>query len=111
MKSFIIKSAIILLIFIMPAYGVSQKQKKNSASAVPAQVAEVTVPAISFDTTLLGSMSYRLIGPFRGGRSCTVTGIKGNTNIYYMGSTGGGAVSYTHLDVYKRQVNKSVWYR
>lgn len=96
MKSLIIKSTIILLIFIMPFYGVSQKQKKSSTSSVPAQVAEVAAPAISFDTTLLGSMSYRLIGPFRGGRSCTVTGIKGNSNVYYMGSTGGGVWKTTN---------------
>ncbi|MDX1407231.1 MAG: glycosyl hydrolase, partial [Saprospiraceae bacterium] len=35
-------------------------------------------------------MEYRLVGPFRGGRSCTVTGVPGKPNLYYFGSVGGG---------------------
>lgn len=33
---------------------------------------------------------WRCIGPFRGGRSVTATGVVGNTSTYYMGTTGGG---------------------
>lgn len=33
---------------------------------------------------------WRGIGPFRGGRSCAVTGVNGQPNLFYMGSTGGG---------------------
>jgi photosystem II stability/assembly factor-like uncharacterized protein len=39
---------------------------------------------------LIESSEYRLIGPFRGGRSCAVTGVEGNDNLFYFGSTGGG---------------------
>ena len=35
-------------------------------------------------------LKWRSIGPFRGGRSVTATGVVGNTNTYYMGTTGGG---------------------
>jgi photosystem II stability/assembly factor-like uncharacterized protein len=35
-------------------------------------------------------MQYRLIGPFRGGRSLTASGVPGEPSIYYFGSTGGG---------------------
>ncbi len=35
-------------------------------------------------------LQYRLIGPFRGGRSLTATGVPGNPDIWYFGSTGGG---------------------
>ncbi len=35
-------------------------------------------------------MQYRSIGPFRGGRSLTATGIAGDPTTYYFGSTGGG---------------------
>jgi photosystem II stability/assembly factor-like uncharacterized protein len=35
-------------------------------------------------------MKYRNIGPFRGGRSLTASGVPGDPNIYYFGSTGGG---------------------
>ncbi|MCS7018065.1 MAG: glycosyl hydrolase [Cytophagales bacterium] len=33
---------------------------------------------------------WRSIGPFRGGRSCAVTGVDGQPNLFYMGATGGG---------------------
>lgn len=33
---------------------------------------------------------WRGIGPFRGGRSCAVTGVNGQPNLFYMGATGGG---------------------
>jgi photosystem II stability/assembly factor-like uncharacterized protein len=35
-------------------------------------------------------MHYRMIGPFRGGRSLTAAGIPGDPTTYYFGSTGGG---------------------
>lgn len=35
-------------------------------------------------------MEWRLVGPFRGGRAGTVTGILNNPNVYYMGTAGGG---------------------
>ncbi len=35
-------------------------------------------------------LKWRSIGPFRGGRSVTATGVVGNTSTYYMGTTGGG---------------------
>lgn len=46
--------------------------------------------AQSIDTNYLGSLEWRGIGPFRGGRSCAVTGVPGKPNLYYFGSTGGG---------------------
>jgi photosystem II stability/assembly factor-like uncharacterized protein len=35
-------------------------------------------------------MKYRLIGPFRGGRSLTAAGVPGDPTTYYFGGTGGG---------------------
>ena len=35
-------------------------------------------------------MRYRLVGPFRGGRSAAVTGVPGKPQLFYFGSTGGG---------------------
>lgn len=35
-------------------------------------------------------LEYRLLGPFRGGRSAAVTGVANKPNLYYFGSTGGG---------------------
>ncbi|UZO81982.1 glycosyl hydrolase [Aquimarina sp. ERC-38] len=39
---------------------------------------------------LYDALEYRLIGPFRGGRSAAVTGVPGKPNLYYFGATGGG---------------------
>jgi len=36
------------------------------------------------------AIKWRNIGPFRGGRSATVTGVSNKANLFYMGSTGGG---------------------
>ncbi len=46
--------------------------------------------AQTYDEALYGALEYRLIGPFRGGRSAAVTGVPGKPNLYYFGSTGGG---------------------
>jgi len=36
------------------------------------------------------SLEWRNIGPYRGGRSCAVTGVPGKPNLFYFGATGGG---------------------
>ena len=48
------------------------------------------VQAQNFDETYYKNLEYRLIGPFRGGRSAAVTGVPNKPNLYYFGSTGGG---------------------
>jgi len=44
----------------------------------------------NLDNKYLTSLTWRNIGPFRGGRSCAVTGVANKPNLYYFGSTGGG---------------------
>lgn len=45
----------------------------------------------NFDKTLYeGAITWRNIGPFRGGRSSTVTGVPDKPNLYYFGASGGG---------------------
>lgn len=39
---------------------------------------------------LYGGLKWRNIGPFRGGRSVAATGVIGQPQVYYFGSTGGG---------------------
>lgn len=36
------------------------------------------------------ALEYRLVGPFRGGRSAAVTGVPHQPNLFYFGATGGG---------------------
>lgn len=45
---------------------------------------------------LYSSLEYRLIGPFRGGRSAAVTGVPGEPNLFYFGATGGGVWKTTN---------------
>jgi photosystem II stability/assembly factor-like uncharacterized protein len=42
------------------------------------------------DPSLLGQLSWRSIGPFRGGRVLAVAGVPGRTNQFYFGSVNGG---------------------
>ena len=42
------------------------------------------------DSVLLSKVKYRLVGPFRGGRSGAVTGSYKSKNTFYFGATGGG---------------------
>ena len=44
----------------------------------------------TFDEKLYDALDYRLLGPFRGGRSAAVTGVPGKPNLFYFGATGGG---------------------
>ena len=45
--------------------------------------------------SLYQGLSYRNIGPFRGGRSVASSGVIGDPLTYYMGSTGGGIYKTT----------------
>ena len=38
----------------------------------------------------MGGLEWRMVGPYRGGRATTATGVRGKPNLYYMGATGGG---------------------
>lgn len=51
----------------------------------------VTPPgAPAYDSALFSSLTYRMIGPFRGGRSTAVAGIAGEPFTFLQGGTGGG---------------------
>ena len=50
-----------------------------------------TLPAPQPDMAyFLKPLQWRSIGPFRGGRSVASSGVRGNNQVYYMGTTGGG---------------------
>lgn len=51
-------------------------------------VAQKTSNTISKE--YFSAVKWRNIGPFRGGRSATVTGVSEKANLFYMGTTGGG---------------------
>ena len=71
----------------------SVKTRKGAQPLQPADQTAATDTASddnnSGDPQFKG-MKYRLIGPFRGGRSLTASGIAGDPSTYYFGATGGG---------------------
>jgi hypothetical protein len=54
------------------------------------------------EPSLLDGNEWRLIGPYRGGRVTTVTGVRDNDQLYYMGATGGGVWKTTNAGVRHR---------
>ena len=75
------------------------------ATNVFAQRKERNPKLINYKPEVHESLKYREIGPFRGGRSAAVTGVKGNPNLYYFGATGGGV--WKTLDAGKTYENIS----
>jgi hypothetical protein len=48
--------------------------------------------------SIFNPLKFRNIGPFRGGRSNSGTGVIGDKLTYYMGTTGGGVWKHQMLD-------------
>ncbi|MDC7997926.1 VPS10 domain-containing protein [Gilvibacter sediminis] len=67
---------LILCALLLPFSGYAQRNKKAKSPKI--------------EDSLFHGFEWRNIGPFRGGRSVTSTGVIGDPNTYYMGSTGGG---------------------
>jgi photosystem II stability/assembly factor-like uncharacterized protein len=49
-----------------------------------------SVPAQQFSPNMFEGLQWRLIGPFRGGRTVAVSGIPGKPNVFYMAPNNGG---------------------
>ena len=64
----------IALICVFPTFGQRKKSK----------------PTSQYDQSLYNGMEWRMVGPHRGGRAGTVTGVPNDPNLYYMGTAGGG---------------------
>ncbi|MEO1484206.1 MAG: glycosyl hydrolase [Bacteroidota bacterium] len=78
MKVSLLKASIFLLALVLMPWS-TEAQRRKSTSATP-----------EYPEELYSSLSYRLVGPFRGGRSAAVTGVPGEPNLFYFGATGGG---------------------
>src|ERR1041385_2743355 len=52
--------------------------------------AAVSLAAATPDASLLKNLSWREVGPYRGGRADAVVGIADQPETYYFGSVGGG---------------------
>ncbi|WP_235444301.1 VPS10 domain-containing protein [Zhouia amylolytica] len=68
--------SMLVILGISTSWGQTKKSKKSKTTET--------------EQSLYSGLEYRLIGPFRGGRSAAATGVPGKPNLYYFGSTGGG---------------------
>src|SRR5215217_3530975 len=71
------KLFLLFTIALIALTGTAQKKRASNESSAS-------------DSVLFSKVKYRLIGPFRGGRSGAVTGSYKNKNTFYFGATGGG---------------------
>jgi photosystem II stability/assembly factor-like uncharacterized protein len=74
---------ILLPLLLMVTFFSLHAQKGKPASI------EMTVMS-GISESYFDAVKWRQLGPFRGGRSCTATGVPGKPNLYYMGTVGGG---------------------
>ncbi|MFT6334120.1 MAG: photosystem II stability/assembly factor-like uncharacterized protein [Halioglobus sp.] len=73
-----------ICMLMLPIIAIAQKNKDKSSE-----------PTVKLTDSLFHGFKWRNIGPFRGGRSVTSTGVTGQPHTYYMGSTGGGVFKTT----------------
>lgn len=77
-KLFFVFAALVGLVAISPA----QAQKKKPTETIkPVELAQ---------DPIIKALSFRLVGPFRGGRAAAGVGSYTDVNTFYMGATGGG---------------------
>ncbi len=60
------------------------------AFALSAGAAFSPAPAQQLDPSLYSSLEWRMIGPFRAGRTIGATGVRGQPNVFYVGVNNGG---------------------
>ncbi|MEM9361848.1 MAG: glycosyl hydrolase [Bacteroidota bacterium] len=70
---------LILVLFAFPNDDISAQRKRSKKANTE-----------NYSESLYNSIQWRLVGPFRGGRAGTVSGVINNPNLYYMGTAGGG---------------------
>jgi photosystem II stability/assembly factor-like uncharacterized protein len=79
-----------LSIFVLTAFAFAETRALNQAPASrQASAARAPMGGV-VDPALLEGMQYRLVGPSRGGRVTTVTGVPSQPRTFYMGVASGG---------------------
>jgi len=68
-----------LLCLLVIPFESNQAQRRNKK-----------VTSTKYQESLYNGIEWRQLGPFRGGRAGTATGVTNNPNLYYMGTAGGG---------------------
>lgn len=79
------KQWMLVIAFVLCIFSTMTAQKKSASAPQPLPTALTQA-----EKSIIGDLQYRLIGPFRGGRSAAVTASYQNKNTYFFGATGGG---------------------
>src|ERR1039457_2644957 len=66
-----------------------------AVASLHAQTSTPTSSMSSVDAALFKGLQYRLVGPSRGGRVTTVTGVPSEPHTFYMGVASGGLFKTT----------------
>ena len=74
-------SSVFLIIFLFFLVDIKAQRKNKSISQ-----------SINYE---IPNLNWRSIGPYRGGRASSVTGVSNSDNTYYFGATGGGILKTT----------------
>jgi len=94
--------AIAVITLLSVVAGAQTKPGRQSKASKPVQSTQTAQPTATTNSDsekgeetkpeekAFKGMKYRLIGPFRGGRSLTAAGVPGDPTTYYFGATGGG---------------------
>lgn len=86
LKTHILLKLFVLITLTIGSLSLAMAQKKTTMATTTSTAAA----KVDFDEKLYNSIKWRSIGPYRGGRAASVTGVPGKPNLYYQGATGGG---------------------
>lgn len=93
---------IISFFFLTCVLSIQTQAQKNKKSTSAAQPASTTSTDLNEQYKVA---KWRSIGPFRGGRSVAASGVVGDINTYYMGTTGGGLWKTDDLGITWRNIS------
>jgi photosystem II stability/assembly factor-like uncharacterized protein len=87
----------VCVLLLLASAGFAQtRETEHKAADVQSDTQKTSSPDDENEDPQFKGMKYRLVGPFRGGRSLTASGVAGDPNTYYFGSTGGGVWKSTN---------------
>src|SRR3984957_14626014 len=88
--SLVVRLFMVLLVSVAVLGAQTKSERERKVPEQPVASENPATTATSNEDPLFKGMKYRVIGPFRGGRSLTASGIAGDPTTYYFGATGGG---------------------
>ncbi len=89
-------ASVVWLLALAVLGGVPKNLPGQAATKPDSKAAKAAAAAPAYDKTALQALSWRSIGPYRGGRSVAAVGVESQPMTYYFGGTGGGVFKTTN---------------